>query len=779
MNGTTNTPLTHDPQAIAHLEKTRDLIDQYIDLMLNYRQSGHPGGSRSKVPMFLSLLLGGNMRWDIRNPQHRFNDRFILGAGHTIPMVYATFAVLNEAMRIKYEQTGDSAYSYSHEESWVLHWEDLIGFRKRGGLSGHAEMQGKTLFLKFNTGPSGHGAAAAAGAALALKRAGAGEVRVFLMEGEGGLTPGVTHEVANSAWGLALDNLCFLVDWNDHGIDDHPTSLKVFGTPEDWFAGHGWQVAGTEAGADLVQLHHGLTGLLAKDDPEHSPSVFWFKTRKGRGYLKYDNAAHGAPHSMNSDLFWETKRVFAETYGVTFKNFGGRAPDTEQALQEEYFENLRVIAETLRADQLLVDFLADRLLTIAALVPQRIEKCVVGRNQSPFSDARIYDHVKYPAELYAKPGEKRANREALALWGAWLNSLGAGSYGRPLMIASSADLAGSTSIKGFAEGFAGTSGYGWYGRSGSEEGALLTQSITEFANAGIMTGLASVNLSEDPEQAFDGFWGITSTYGSFSYLVYGMMRLYSQMDQDCDLQLGKVIYVASHSGPETADDSRTHFGIFAPGVTQLFPEGRVINLYPWEFNEVPVLLATALRLSKPSIIALHLTRPAIEIPDRAAIGMAPHTAAARGAYLVRDYREGEVKEGTFYVQGTSAMAGVVKALPKVDAAGLNIKIVYVSSPQLFALQDPAYKESILSAADRSNSTIITTSGKKLIPEFTCNHLSGEYAIAPDWDDRWRTGGTLEEVLDEARLTPEWIFKGIVRFAGDLTERIRMLTGTLS
>jgi len=31
-----------------HWDKVVDLIDQYIDMMLNYRQSGHPGGSRSR-----------------------------------------------------------------------------------------------------------------------------------------------------------------------------------------------------------------------------------------------------------------------------------------------------------------------------------------------------------------------------------------------------------------------------------------------------------------------------------------------------------------------------------------------------------------------------------------------------------------------------------------------------------------------------------------------------------------------------------------------------------
>ena len=130
------------------------------------------------------------MRWDIRHPEKRFGDRFVLVGGHTIPLIYCTLAVLNEALRIKYAQTGDSRYLVPGGAERALLWEDLLGFRRRGGLSGHAEMEGKTLFLKFNTGPSGHGGPAAAGEALALKRAGAAGVKVFAFEGEGGLTPG-------------------------------------------------------------------------------------------------------------------------------------------------------------------------------------------------------------------------------------------------------------------------------------------------------------------------------------------------------------------------------------------------------------------------------------------------------------------------------------------------------------------------------------------------------------------------------------------------------------
>ena len=80
---------------------------------------------------------------------------------------------------------------------------------------------------------------------MALKLAGAEEVKVFVVEGEGGLTPGASHETSNSAWGLGLNNLVFLLDWNDYGIDDPAVSSVVHGNPESWFNAYHWRVTGT------------------------------------------------------------------------------------------------------------------------------------------------------------------------------------------------------------------------------------------------------------------------------------------------------------------------------------------------------------------------------------------------------------------------------------------------------------------------------------------------------------------------------------------------------
>ena len=291
---------------------------------------------------------------------------------------------------------------------------------------------------------------------------------------------------------------------------------------------------------------------------------------------------------------------------------------------------------------------------------------------------------------------------------------------------------------------------------------LLPQEITEFANAGIMVGMATVNFAGDPEQEFDGFWGACSTYGSFSYLKYGLMRLFSQLAQDCELKVGKVIWVAGHSGPETAEDSRTHFGIFAPGVTQLFPDGAIINLHPWEYNEVPVLLGAALRADGAD------RRPAPDPPadhDPGPRG-AGHPVALRGGarrLRVRDYRPGQPRGGTVIVQGTSAMANIIEAAARAGRARAERQDRLRHQPAAVRPAAGGVPPQVLAPADRADSTVITTQARWLMHDWLFNKVAEEYALSADWDDRWRTGGTLDEVLDEAHLSPEWILEGIERF----------------
>ncbi len=786
-------------------EVVKDLVDELIDLQLDDRQSGHPGGSRSKVHMLLTLLLSGAMRWDIRRPWLRYGDRFVLSAGHTVPLVYATLAVLNESLRARFERTGDPRFAFPDDGRFALTWEQLPELRHRGGLPGHAEMAGRTLFFKANTGPSGHGMPFAAGEALALKLAGAGEVRVFVVEGEGGLTPGAAHETKNSAWGLGLSNLVFLIDWNDFGIDERPASAVVHGTPVDWFEPYGWRVTGAERGMEWDSVMPAVVDAARGPNADGVPSVAWFRTRKGRGYGKLDAASHGAPHKQHAPEFWAVRREFMARYGVAYQGVGEAAPADAAARAAEARANFGAAIDVLRRDEALVDWLSDRLLEIAGTVPDEIEGARAGRKKpaaaapdvarvdavgpiggvvpsrgrfgsdpiSPACDHRIFDFERYPAEMWRAPGDLQPNRAALGTWGSYVNAVARRDYGRPLFIACSADLAESTNIAGFAKPFGDLPGFGWYERDSNPTGVLLPTEITEFANAGMMAGLASVNFARDPFADFDGMWGACSTYGSFSYLKYGPLRLFSQLAQDCDLRLGKVLYVAGHSGPETAEDSRTHFGIFAPGVTQLFPDGHVIDLHPWEYNEVPVVLAAACATDVP-IIALHLTRPPVEVPDRAALGMPGHFAAARGAYVMRPFRDGAPKAGTIFVRGSASTSNLVKLLPELDRRGLNVKVVAAISPQLFALQDESYRAATIEPADRLDSMIVTNGAYKLMRDWADDPMVREYSLSSDWDDRWRTGGSLEEVMEEAHLDGAHILAAIERFVRERPDRLRSL-----
>jgi transketolase len=498
--------------------------------------------------------------------------------------------------------------------------------------------------------------------------------------------------------------------------------------------------------------------LLAEDESE-VPKIGVFHTLKGRDYGVTGPPSHGKPHDLNSPAFWATKKGFQEKYGVHFSGFGQPInPADEKAIRQQFSENINVVMSVLERDQELVDFICHSLLAAAAQAP-KTAALRVDRKVNAFEDVRLRVE-NLPADLFAKPGVKKANREGLGLWGRYVNKVTGGK-----LISFAADLAGSLSIRPMS------ADYGIYGPA-NRTGTEFPSVITEFFNSGASAGIASTNFAEEPEKWFSGFYAVHGTYGSFIYLGYGPMRLFSQMSQDSPIRVGKVIYLAGHSGPETADDSRTHFGIFSPGVAQLFPEGQVVDLVPWEYNEVPVVLSEALWHPAP-IIALHLTRPPIAIPDRKALGIPSHMEARRGAYLIRPYDDNAPRMGVVVVQGTSTTDNLLRVLPRLREEGLNVKIVAAISAELLRVQDSAYRQRVFSQEDRLDSMIITNTSRKLMAAWS-SPFNEEYALCADQDNRWRTGGTVKEVLAEAQLSEDHILEGIRRFAREREIRLKRI-----
>jgi transketolase len=126
------------------------------------------------------------------------------------------------------------------------------------------------------------------------------------------------------------------------------------------------------------------------------------------------------------------------------------------------------------------------------------------------------------------------------------------------------------------------------------------------------------------------------------------------------------------------------------------------------------------------------------------------------------------------VQGTMSTFNLIKALPDIDAAGVNVKIVAVPSPQLFRLQSEDYQNGVLTTGDMLNSTYITNRARRTMIDWIFNPLADRYAMTSDWDDMWRPGGALEEVCENAGLDAASLANGVIAFAEDWQLRMQEL-----
>jgi transketolase len=103
-----------------------------------------------------------------------------------------------------------------------------------------------------------------------------------------------------------------------------------------------------------------------------------------------------------------------------------------------------------------------------------------------------------------------------------------------------------------------------------------------------------------------------------------------------------------------------------------------------------------------------------------------------------------------------------------------VKIVACISPQLFAMQDEGYRESVTSLGDRWDGMAITNRAFKTMHHWVAGPIAADYSLSSDWDNRWRTGGTVDEVIDEAHLGPTHIVDAIQRFVDERPQRIGKL-----
>jgi transketolase len=794
-------------------------------LLGNYAQTGHLGGPLAYTPYNVTAhLIGpenGGLRYDYRRPKHPFSDKFMMAAGHSVPTCYALWMIMGQALYRRYRLTGDPRYRVDPQIAMLP--IDALGFRRGAGalktllqetgledhplfaqakgrgiraLSGHSESTDCTNDV--NGGPSGVGIATAAGKAAFWDVAGAGDSpKVIALEGEFALTEGHAQELKTQALALQVGKrLRILFSDNNAGIDDRLLG-GVIGAQFDGYdlvsqwTSYGWNVFTMANGNDYREVSATLKAMDEVDRDDRRPIVAIGKTVKGYwpsavsgkipgyGDQLVSYPSHPYALKMNSEYFVALAQTFEQQYGVEFEGIR-RGPVTDNRERLIQFKtNIDVVMSLLDRNGL-GDSLADRLVEIGDTVRDDA-KLRISATSDPFLDERLCV-AALPQEpqkvlvrnaisgaekeisiaLFRKPGEAAGARRAVSEIIKWMNYV---TDGRFFTLA--ADLSESINVEH-------GSFWGHYSPVSNPLATRLKAPIQEAGNVSTAIGLISQSASVDPEK-FAGVWALGGTYGAFTPLMYTPARVWSQQNQDSKFRVGVLHILTAHSGPETAADARTHFGIFAPQVWKLFPRGQVINLSFWDYNDVaPGYFAAAeiaARDPRVGIITLEVARPDFPVADRSHFADPDVRAAAKGLYVIRDFAPGKSRHGYVIAQGSSSTVNLVKVLPKLEAAGINVKVVAAISEELFDRQPQAYRNSVLPPEARYDLMVVSTGTRRMWPLRNLGPLTDEYSLTSDFDNSWRSGGLEAEVIAEAHLDPVSIFAGVERFANERERRI--------
>ena len=747
-------------------------------LLFNYvPTSGHPGGSISSGRFTAALVFDG-LDYDLADPDRDDADVLSYAAGHKAMGLYAMWALRDEIARLSVPVLLPA------DERRRLRLEDLLGFRRNPitatplfrtlhakALDGHPTPA--TPFVRLATGASGVGMASSIGLAVGARdHFGPDCPRIHISEGEGGLTPGRVAEALAAAGTASLANVVVHLDWNQASIDSERVCREgelpgdyVQWQPDELFYSHDWNVVRVADGHDFQQVVAAQRAALAFDNGQ--PTAVVYRTLKGWKYGVEGRASHGGGHKLCSEGFYQAlaelcpgREPVLPTCEAGDQRCAG--PEGDEVREECFMEALQIVRRWLADHPSLTQALAVRRVAARERLEWR------GRRPRPGAPrvAAVYESAAraandVPDELRLEIGAKATLRDALGQALAFLNKTSGGAF-----LTASADLVGSTSVGLIAAGFPG--GF-WNAASNPEARLLATGGICEDAMAGILSGISSYGHNI----------GVGSSYGAFmAPLGHIAARLHAIGAQARQAVSGEpfrpLILVCGHAGLKTGEDGPTHAD---PQPLQLlqenFPRGTAVTLTPWEPQEIWPLLATAIA-QRPALIAPFVTRPAEIVLDRAALGLAAPEEAVTGVYLLRESRgAGDV---TIVLQESAVTyAFVTGALPLLDRAGIDARVYYVASAELFDLLPRERQRTLFPEQHALEAMGVTGFTLATLYRWVRSDAGREATLYPYRKGHYLGSGQGEVVLAEAGLDGESQFAAIKGYL-DQAARSRQPSG---
>ncbi len=695
------------------LEKAAQIMRGLMFCALEASHSGHPGGSSSKTEQFLGMVLGGGMAFDALNPKNPGRDRVVWSAGHCSPCLYGGLSLLYESLR-------KSGKEFDPKNISAVMPEDLVRFRKSDGPQGHIENY--TPLSDIATGPSGHGFPAAGGLAISHKSSGL-DTNVWVMMGDAESEEGMTYEARNVLNTVGADNMIVSLDYNHYGIDGDINEVVASQYINHWIA-LGWNVIEI-SGHNVLECIYAYRLAANKFFDNNSPTVVIAHTIKGRYYGKNEDTAdsHGAPAS-------------SEEYVEIMEALGFDVPGKEGGVKED----IDFVLSSL--DDELANYISSRLEEVGKKIKseeelvKQMEAALSGRALTNPMEIKRPDEL--PDELKFEEGTNLATRKATQAFFEWL-------------------------MKETAFFWAGT---GDLSKSILTSKAEQVHGLVNRSNPlgrGIRFGIAEQNMAMmsaamTADRLPGGFAPVSvfSSYGVFTSMMSNCVRLILIGNHLNPKSKGFFVMLAAHDGPETGEDGPTHQGLYWMSMFNAYPGIKVYK--PMDANETIEMLFHAIEKGEP--IALSVARPDTPVFKRGD-GVPPAREAVNGAYVFRNYQENGGKKVVLVISGMQVLVNTLESLPNLESQGLDVKIIAVTSPELFEelrKENPEKANSIFSDEERERTVALHAGWKGFLYPFL---LPKDYDSRSISIDNYLKSGSVAEVYEEAKLTPD-----------DISERVK-------
>ncbi len=747
-------------EALEQLTRVDLYYRSIVTIQFNFHQSGHPGGSVSAGHIMTAALFD-TMEYDMGAPNRSDQDLLSFAAGHKATGLYGMWALRDELVRQGRPEL------LPEEDHLRLRFEDLLGFRRNPthptplfdkwdvkALDGHPTPM--VPFVRLASGPSGVGMGSSIGLAFAAADYfGADAPRIHILEGEGGLTPGRVYEAVASAGASGLSNAICHLDWNQASIDSNFVTREgdqwgdyVQWDPMEFFYLHDWNVVHVADGFDMGQVLTGQRRALDFDNDQ--PTVVVYRTEKGWKYGITGKKSHGGGHAMGSDEYREALRPL---FGDVVSELP-HPDDPKDLTQVEaaYWATLEMVQAKLASEPELCKAMADRMSDAHSRLDARGRQ---PREGAPDVE-KIYaaaDPNTVPDQLTVDVGTKVPLRKQLGAVLGYLNEQSGGA-----LLVGAADLLDSTAVSGGSKAF--PDGFFHYGTNPGSR-TLSLGGICEDGLSCILSGVSG----------FGHHVGAGASYGAFisplGHIPARVHAISQQYRQECEPGPYRTfILQCGHAGMKTGEDGPTHAD---PQALQLHLEnyvpGTAVTLTPWEPQEIWPSMAAALR-SRPAVIVPFVTRPGEPILDREGLGLAPASAATKGVYLLRE-AEG-TPDVTVVIQGSGvAYAFVQDALPRLLEDGVDIEVVYVTSPELFDLLDAERRAEVFGHERAARAMGVTGFTLPTMYRWIRSDAGRAHTMYPFQGGHYLGSGAGEMVIHEAGLDGEGQYAGIRKYLEEL------------